>query len=101
MIDFGKSAKYTRLEALGMGPYVMKKLKVCSMCGQIASARTFFCPACKNWLSGNTLFDFYKKMHSDCPYCKTTLAEDAQYCPHCGKKVIKKQKSIFDNRGRV
>lgn len=35
MIDLTKSEKYIHLESLGMGPCVMKKLKVCPRCGQI------------------------------------------------------------------
>ena len=88
MLDFdNKSKKYVRLESLGLGPYVMKKLKVCPECGQIVSARTLFCPSCKKWLPGKTLFDMYKKMHYDCPHCRTTLTTDARFCPHCGKNV--------------
>ncbi|MBR7184519.1 MAG: zinc ribbon domain-containing protein [Clostridia bacterium] len=88
MIDSVKSEKYIRLESLGMGPYAMRKLKVCSKCGQIVGARTLFCPVCKTRLPIKTLFDFYKRMHFECPHCGITLATDAQYCPHCGRKVI-------------
>lgn len=87
MINTAKSEKYIRLETFGMGPYAMKKKKVCKNCGQIAGAWSFFCPACKKILSGGTLFDTYKKMHDSCPYCRTMLASDTQYCPHCGRKV--------------
>ena len=90
MIDLSKSEKYTRLASLGMGPYVMKKLKVCPICGHIAGPWTFICPVCQNRLPAKTLFDFYKKLHAACPHCKTTLAEDARYCPHCGRKVQSK-----------
>lgn len=94
MIELTKSEKYIRLESLGMGPYVMKKLKVCPRCGQITDVRAFFCSACKNRMPSKTLFDFYKKMHSVCPYCRTMLAADAQYCPHCGRKVMQKPHEI-------
>lgn len=87
MIDYSKSEKYIRLEAFGMGPYVMKKLKVCKSCGSIAGARSIFCPKCKKLLCGGTLFDSYQKMHIHCPRCSTVLASDTHYCPHCGKKV--------------
>ena len=91
MIDITKSEKYARLETFGMGPYAMKKLKVCSRCGGIAEARHFFCPICKKMLFSGTLFDSYKRMHVSCPCCKTMLAADAQYCPHCGIKIKQKQ----------
>lgn len=87
MIDTTGSPKYIRLETFGMGPYAMKKIKICKKCGQIAGAWSLLCPACKKILSGGTLFDIYKKMHVHCPHCKTVLAADTQYCPHCGKKV--------------
>ncbi len=87
MINPVKSEKYIRLRSLGLGPYVMKRLKVCPECGQIVGARTRVCPGCQNKMPQKTLFDFYLKMHADCPYCRTTLAKDAQYCPNCGRKV--------------
>jgi len=87
MIDYTKSDKYLRLASFGMGPYVMKKLKVCKNCGQITGAWRFFCPSCKRFLSVGTLFDTYKRMHFHCPYCKIMLTADTQYCPHCGRKV--------------
>jgi len=87
MIDFTKSPKYIRLESFGMGPYTMKKIKVCKKCGQITGSWSFLCPVCKKILPGGTLFDAYRKMHIHCAYCKTVLAADTRYCPHCGKKV--------------
>ena len=87
MNNLYKSEKYARLETLGMGPYAMKKLKVCPECGQITGARVFFCPGCRSLLRQKTLFDLYKKMHSCCTHCKEPLADDAKYCPHCGKQV--------------
>jgi len=90
MIDTTRSSKYIRLETFGMGPYAMKKIKICKNCGQIVGAWSFFCPSCKKILSGGTLFDSYKRMHVSCPYCRTMLAADTRYCPHCGKKVSQK-----------
>jgi len=102
MIELGKSEKYMRLEALGMGPYVMKKIKVCPKCGNISGARTLFCRNCRSRLPSKTLFDFYKKMHSGCSNCGTRLASDARYCPHCGKEVPRGSNEInSDNQGRM
>ena len=98
MIDITKSQKYISLESFGMGPYAMKKIKICQKCGQIAGAKNFFCPACKKILSGGTLFDTYRKMHVSCPYCNTMLAADTQYCPHCGRKVSLKAKESSTSR---
>ncbi len=89
MIDYSKSEKYIRLEAFGMGPYVMKKLKVCKKCGSIAGAWSIFCPECRKLLSGGTLFDTYQRMHTHCLHCKIVLSADTRFCPHCGKKVRK------------
>lgn len=86
MIDLTKSEKYSRLEALGLGPYVMKKLKVCGNCGHLTKKRAFFCPVCRKRLSGKTLYDRYKEMHICCSVCGIPLAEDTRYCPHCGRK---------------
>ncbi len=98
MIDRTKSEKYTRLEFFGMGPYVMKKIKVCPKCGQITGAWNFICPVCKKILSCGTLFDIYQRMHIHCPHCKTVLAADTQYCPHCGRKVSLKAKEFSPSR---
>ena len=32
-------------------------------------------------------------MTVECPYCHEMIEETAQYCPHCGKAVIKKSKA--------
>ena len=88
MIDAFKSQKYIRLEAFGMGPYAMKKMKVCKHCGQITGVRNFICPMCRKILPGGTLFDTYRKMHIHCPYCRTILTMDTLYCPYCGRKVL-------------
>ena len=94
MLDRLKSEKYIRLESLGMGPYAMKKLKVCPGCGQVTDARALLCPSCKSWIRTKSLFQVYKKMHTNCPHCKTMLASDAQYCPHCGRKVMQNDNKI-------
>ena len=60
MIRDNKTEKFVRLGAYGMGPYAMKKIKICPKCGQVVGARKFFCPDCKTWLPVKTLFDTYK-----------------------------------------
>lgn len=86
MTEHKKSEKYTRLASFGMGPYAMKKLKVCPNCGHLAKKWSFLCPSCKKRLNGKTLFDEYKKMHTCCSVCQTPLTDVTRYCPHCGKK---------------
>ncbi len=82
-----KNEKFLRLGAYGMGPYAMKKIKVCSKCGQIVKRLSLMCPVCKTMLTRKTLFDEYKMMHFCCPSCDIPLTGDTQYCPHCGRKV--------------
>jgi len=87
MLNIEKSQKYLRLDAIGMGPYAMKKIKVCQKCGMIAKKWTLLCPSCNCWLSSRTLFEEYKKMHVYCPKCGISLAKDAVFCPHCGRRI--------------
>lgn len=86
MIEHKRSDKYSYLETLGMGPYTMKKIKVCPHCGRIAGRWALFCPDCRRPLKGKTLFDQYRGMHLCCAACGTPLAEDTRFCPHCGQK---------------
>lgn len=87
MIRDTKNEKFMRLGSYGMGPYVMKKIKICPECGQITKRTSLKCPACKTVLARKTLFDRYKMMHFCCPTCDIPLTWDTQYCPHCGRKV--------------
>lgn len=87
MIRDNISEKFVRLGAYGMGPYAMKKIKICPKCGQITKRTSLRCSACKTLLTRKTLFDEYKMMHFCCPTCDIPLTGDTQYCPHCGRKV--------------
>ena len=87
MIRDTKNEKFIRLGSYGMGPYAMKKIKVCPNCGYAAKSTSFICPACRRLLTRKTLFDEYRKMHFCCPHCGIPLTVDTQYCPHCGTKV--------------
>ena len=87
MMRDDKTEKFIRLGSYGMGPFAMRKIKVCPRCGQIVKRISPVCPVCKKILSRKTLFDEYKMMHFCCPSCGIPLTEDTQYCPHCGRKV--------------
>ena len=87
MIYDGKTEKFIRLRAYGMGPVAMKKIKICPRCGHIAKRISLICPTCKKILTHKTLFDKYKMMHFCCPFCDIPLTGDTLYCPHCGRKV--------------
>ena len=82
-----QKVRYSRLEHYGFGPNVMKKTKVCTNCGRISGTDAAFCPECGEKLSGETLFDGYKRRHAACPYCDAVLTRDARYCPNCGKET--------------
>lgn len=86
MVDRNVRSKYTSLESYGMGPNVMKKLKVCRRCGHLSSRWALLCPDCKKPLNYATLFDDYKNMHTLCPHCGIPLTSDTHYCPNCGRK---------------
>ena len=82
-----EKSKNLQLEQFGFGPNVMKKLKVCTNCGQIATARSIICTQCGTRLPFATLFDSYRRRHPCCPNCNTVLTAGSNYCPHCGQSV--------------
>jgi len=85
--DVREKTKNLQLEQYGFGPNVMKKTKVCTTCGQLASARSMLCSQCGARLPFATLFDSYKRRHPHCSHCNAILASDTKYCPHCGRMV--------------
>ena len=98
MIRYNKTEKFVRLGAYGMGPYAMKKIKICPKCGQITKRTSLRCSACKTLLTRKTLFDEYKMTHFCCPTCDIPLTGDMQHCPHCGRKVGFSENKFFTSR---
>ena len=49
-----KEIHFRNLEQYGFGPNVMKKIKVCPKCGQIAKKGAFFCRSCGAFLPRET-----------------------------------------------
>lgn len=84
MID---SVKYTKLEAFGFGPNIMKRTRICISCGKAVDSKKNRCLLCGTRLPDHTLYDYYKKMHVCCPLCDTVLTSDSKYCPHCGTEI--------------
>ncbi|MBQ3064777.1 MAG: zinc ribbon domain-containing protein [Clostridia bacterium] len=82
-----KEIYFRNLEQFGFGPNVMKKMKICPKCGQIAKKGSLFCRSCKAFLTRETLYDHYRRRHRYCTGCDTVIASDARYCPHCGMKA--------------
>ena len=67
--------------------------KVCHRFGRLSGARLTVCPDCDERLSGETLFDCYKRRHSRCFDCDTVLAPGSKYCPNCGTAIQKSDES--------
>lgn len=82
-----EKGKFIYLEHFGFGPNVMRKTKVCSVCGQITKRHTKNCPHCGTKLSSETLYDKYKEKHICCPFCDRVLRDDSNYCQHCGNRI--------------
>ena len=91
--------RYKNMEDFGYGPNVMKKNKVCTQCGKMVKANAVACPECGERLSGETLFDRYKRRHQCCPECDTVLAPGSRYCPNCGKHILLKAASYEKGGG--
>ena len=79
--------RFKNLEKFGFGPNVMKKNKVCPRCGKLVGARLGICPDCNEKLSGESLFDLYKRRHPCCTSCDTVLTSGSRYCSVCGQAV--------------
>ena len=71
----------------GFGTEAMKKTVVCSKCGAANRSDARYCTVCGAVLTRKNLFQEYKERHRCCPCCDTVLEEEADYCPHCGKKL--------------
>ena len=85
--EMTEQAKFDQLEDFGFGPNVMKQAKVCQACGQLVRGSASYCPDCGEKLSGESLFDRYKRRHRCCPGCDTVVSPDAQFCPCCGSQL--------------
>ena len=70
----------------GFGPASMKKIRVCSQCGNPSPQEKKYCVECGHKLPEKTLYDLYMEQHTQCPVCKSVLAENMKYCPQCGMR---------------
>ena len=94
MTDRIKELRTTRsvaMKQLGFGPEVMKKRKVCPICGVTADADEAECIRCGADLPGETLFDLYKSQHQFCAQCGTVVSNASAYCPECGTQLKRRQ----------
>jgi len=76
----------------GFGPEAMKKVKVCTKCGQPSPSGQQFCTECGYRLPEKTLYEVYKERHKCCPTCDTVLSDTMGYCPQCGTKIETERK---------
>ena len=90
MMDKHEQIRQESMEQYGFGPAAMKKVKVCTRCGQPSPVETQFCTECGYRLPDKTLYDIYKDKHKCCPNCDTVLADGMDYCPQCGTKQLEK-----------
>ncbi|MBQ4347075.1 MAG: hypothetical protein IJC39_01340 [Firmicutes bacterium] len=82
-------------QRFGFGPEVMKKIRVCRVCGCSCTAQEKYCRDCGAILPKETLFDLYKAQHLYCTACDTVVSGSAVFCPECGKRLRPKRFGIF------
>lgn len=92
--------KSENMKMFGFGYEAMKSIKICKKCGKPANVNRLFCKNCGALLSRKTLFDFYKKRQRVCQSCKTVLSEQSEYCPECGRKIMKKEVGNYGNNSK-
>ena len=83
----------------GFGPEVMKKSKVCRLCGCTCSRNQRYCEECGAVLPRETLFDLYKSRHMYCPVCDTVVSDRAVFCPKCGTGLRNETATKITERG--
>ena len=79
-----RSQRARLMRQCGFGPEVMRRTKVCKVCGSSLDAEAFYCKSCGAVLPRETLFDFYRSQHLSCPACDTVVAKNTRFCPRCG-----------------
>lgn len=87
MTDRLEQIRRQSMEQYGFGPDAMKKVKVCTKCGQPSPSDRQFCTECGYRLPAKTLYDIYKERHTVCPHCDTVVAKGSEFCPQCGAKI--------------
>ena len=73
---------------LGFGPQVMKRLKICTSCGEPISSDKMFCRECGAPLPKVTLYQSYSARHKVCRTCSTVVSDSSLYCPQCGRIIL-------------
>lgn len=76
--------RLNNMEQHGFGPDVMKRIKICALCGKSAEVSDTICEVCGEPLPQESVFQQYKKRHLYCPRCETVVPSHTQFCPQCG-----------------
>ena len=97
MIQQYEKIRREGMQQYGFGPDAMKKVKVCTECGQILSSDQQFCTECGYRLPDKTLYDIYREGHKRCSSCDTVLSKEMGYCPQCGTFVEPDPKDTLIN----
>ncbi len=91
MIQKLELLRLENMKQCGFGVDEMKKIKVCTTCGNPSHHTEQFCRECGYRLPDKTLYDIYKERHKTCPSCETVVADNSEYCPQCGNKLNDKK----------
>ncbi len=84
--------RFENMKQYGFGIEAMKKIKVCTRCGNTCTEKNEFCTECGHRLSDKSLYHIYKERHTTCSRCDTVVADGTDYCPQCGEKITNKHK---------
>lgn len=90
-----RPSRKAALEYFGFGTENMKRLKICTCCGNALNSKNRFCEACNTKLPEKTVFDIYKAKHRCCEKCGNVLPNDAEYCSICGTKRNNKEREAI------
>ncbi len=75
------------MEQYGFGVDAMKRIKVCTFCAAAMDAEATDCSECGSRLPAQTLYEVYRARHKSCPQCERVVADEAEFCPICGKHL--------------
>ena len=76
------------MQYLGFGPQAMKRLKICTSCGEPVPSDKIFCRECGAPLPKMNLYQSYSARHKVCRTCSTVVSDSSVYCPQCGGIIV-------------
>ncbi len=87
MLRRNEKIRRESMKDYGFGIDAMKSIKVCSRCGEMATASQLFCKECGTALPDENLYQLYVKKHRCCEDCGTVVNVKMHYCPDCGQRL--------------